>query len=73
MSGRLVYMNGEFVPEEDRNFFYIGMHYDPVPLYTHFYHWFDLAEVRDNPHKSPIRKGPLLYNIFDFLDTGGMK
>ena len=61
---------GEFVPEEDRNFFYIGMHYDPVPLYTHFYHWFDLAEVRDNPHKSPIRKGPLLYNIFDSKSEG---
>ena len=61
---------GEFVPEEDRNFFYIGMHYDPVPLYTHFYHWFDLAEARDNPHKSPIRKGPLLYNIFDSKSEG---
>ena len=61
---------GEFVPEEDRNFFYIGMHYDPVPLYSHFYHWFDLAEVRDNPHESPIRRGPLLYNIFDSKSEG---
>jgi hypothetical protein len=61
---------GEFVPEDERNFFYIGMHYDPVPLYTHFYHWFDLAEVRDNAHKSPIRRGPLLYNIFDSKSEG---
>ena len=61
---------GEFVPEDERNFFYIGMHYDPVPLYTHFYHWFDLAEARDNPHKSPIRRGPLLYNIFDSKSEG---
>ena len=61
---------GEFVPENERNFFYIGMHYDPVPLYSHFYHWFDLAEVRDNPHKSPIRRGPLLYNIFDSKSEG---
>ena len=61
---------GEFVSEEDRNFFYIGMHYDPVPLYSHFYHWFDLAEVRDNPHDSPIRRGPLLYNIFDSKSEG---
>ena len=37
---------GRFVKEEDRNFFLIGMHYDPVPLYSHFYHWFDLAEIR---------------------------
>ncbi len=61
---------GSFVKEEDRNFFLIGMHYDPVPLYSHFYHWFDLAEIRDNPHKSPIRRGPLLYNIFDSKSEG---
>jgi len=61
---------GEFVPEDQRNFFYIGMHYDPLPLYSHFYHWFDLAQVRDEPHKSPIRRGPLLYNIFDSKNEG---
>ena len=61
---------GTFVPEKDRNFFYIGMHYDPLPLYSHFYHWFDLAQVRDEPHKSLIRKGPLLYNIFDSKNEG---
>ena len=61
---------GNFVREENRNFFLIGMHYDPVPLYSHFYHWFDLAETRDNPHKSPIRRGPLLYNIFDSKSEG---
>ena len=61
---------GEFVPEDQRNFFYIGMHYDPLPLYSHFYHWFDLAQVRDEPHDSPIRRGPLLYNIFDSKNEG---
>ena len=61
---------GKFVPEKDRNFFYIGMHYDPLPLYSHFYHWFDLAQVRDEPNESIIRKGPLLYNIFDSKNEG---
>lgn len=61
---------GEFVPEDKRNFFLIGMHYDPVPLYCHFIHWFDLAQMRDEPHKSPIRRGPLLYNIFDSKNEG---
>ena len=61
---------GQFVPEDERNFFYIGMHYDPVPLYSHFIHWFDLAQVRDEPHESPIRRGPLLYNIFDSKNEG---
>jgi len=61
---------GEFVPEDKRNFFLIGMHYDPVPLYCHFIHWFDLAQIRDEPHESPIRRGPLLYNIFDSKNEG---
>ena len=61
---------GSFVPEDRRNFFTIGMHYDPVPLYSHFYHWFDLAQMEDDPHNSPIRRGPLLYNIFDSKSEG---
>ena len=55
---------GAFVPAESRNFFQIAMHYDPTTLYTHFYHWWDLARMREEPHPSPIRRGPLLYNIF---------
>ena len=61
---------GQFIPEDQRNFFSIGMHYDPVPLYSHFYHWFDLAQMRDEPHSSPIRREPLLYNIFDSKSEG---
>ncbi len=61
---------GEFVPEDERNFFWIAAHYDPTPLYTHFYHWWDLAQLRDEPHESPIRRGPLLYNIFDSRNEG---
>ena len=61
---------GQFVPADQRNFFSIGMHYDPLPLYSHFVHWFDLAQVRDEPHESPIRRGALLYNIFDSKNEG---
>lgn len=61
---------GTFQAKEKRNFFSIGMHYDPLPLYSHFYHWFDLAQVRDEPHPSLIRRGPLLYNIFDSKNEG---
>jgi hypothetical protein len=61
---------GRFVPEEERNFFRIGAHYDPLPLYTHFYHWFELAQMDNEPHESPIRRGPLLYNIFDSRNEG---
>jgi len=61
---------GSFVPEAQRNFFWIAAHYDPTPLYTHFYHWWDLAQMRDEPHASLIRRGPLLYNIFDSRAEG---
>lgn len=61
---------GEYVPKEKRNFFVIGEHYDPRPLYSHFYHWFELARMDTEPNKSEIRKGPLLYNIFDSRNEG---
>ncbi len=61
---------GEYVPVETRNFFAIATHYEPLTLYTHFYHWWDLARMRDEPHPSPIRRGPLLYNIWDSRAEG---
>ncbi len=61
---------GSFVPEETRNFFWITAHHDPRPLYSHFYHWFELARMDTEPHRSEIRRGPLLYNIFDSRNEG---
>jgi hypothetical protein len=61
---------GEFVPEDARHFFWIAAHYDPTPLYTHFYHWFELARMEREPHSSHVRQGPLLYNIFDSRNEG---
>jgi hypothetical protein len=61
---------GQFVPEATRNFFSIAAHLEPMTLYTHFYHWWDLAQMRETPHDSPIRRGPLLYNIWDSRAEG---
>ena len=61
---------GGFVPKDKRNFFWITAHYDQRPLYSHFYHWFELARMDTEPNKSEIRKGPLLYNIFDSRSEG---
>ncbi len=61
---------GTFIPVEVRNFFWIAAHFDPTPLYTHFYHWWELAQMREEPHASPIRRGALLYNIFDTRNEG---
>jgi hypothetical protein len=61
---------GAFVEKEKRNFFLITAHYDPAPLFTHFYHWFELARMDLAPHPSPVRQGALLYNIFDSRNEG---
>ena len=61
---------GSFSPEEERNFFAMATHREAMTLWTHFYHWWDLARIKTNPHPSPIRKGPLLYNIFDSRAEG---
>jgi len=61
---------GAFVPADTRNFFWITAHYDPAPLFTHFWHWFELARMDNEPHASPVRRGALLYNIFDSRNEG---
>ncbi len=61
---------GQFVSQETRNFFWIAAHYDQRPLYSHFYHWFELARMDNEPHASEIRREPLLYNIFDSRNEG---
>ena len=61
---------GKFIPESKRNFFWITAHYDPKPLYSHFFHWFELALMDIEPHQNEIRKKPLLYNIFDSRSEG---
>ena len=61
---------GSFVPKETRNFFWTAVHFEPTTLWTHFYHWFDLAQIKREPHSSPIRRGPLLYNIWDSRSEG---
>jgi hypothetical protein len=61
---------GKYIPKEKRHFFWITAHYDPRPLYSHFYHWFELAQMDKEPHQSEIRRHPLLYNIFDSHNEG---
>jgi hypothetical protein len=53
-----------FAPESSRNFFMQATQRDPIPLWTHLYHWWDNMRIRVAPHASPIRRGPLLYNVW---------
>ena len=70
MNRHCVHHKGEFVPKDKRHFFWITAHYDPRPLYSHFYHWFELAQMDIEPHKNEIRRGPLRYNIWDTRNEG---
>ena len=57
---------GSFTPSQGlRGFFSEITYRSPIVMRTHNYHWFDLARMRLEPNESPIRRTPLLYNIFD--------
>lgn len=61
---------GVYAPPETRNFFAQATHREPMTLWTHFYHWWDLARIKQHPTESPVRRGALLYNIFDSRAEG---
>ena len=60
---------GKFNPGP-REFFSEVDYRDPEVMRTHGYHWFDLAQMGHEPHADPIRRGPLLYNIFNTRTEG---
>ena len=62
---------GPFQPAAGPREFFDEVHYrDPEIMRTHDYHWIDLAMMEREPHPSPIRRDPLLYNIFDSRTEG---
>jgi hypothetical protein len=61
---------GDYTSRRPLEFFTEVDYRDPVLMRTHGYHWFDLARMRHDPHPSPIRRGALLYNIFDTRTEG---
>lgn len=54
----------DFAPAATRDFFMQATQRDPIPLWTHLYHWWDNARIRYAPHPSPIRRSALLYNVW---------
>ncbi len=62
---------GSFMPARGlRSFFSEVSYRGPIVMRTHDTHWIDLARMREEPHPSPIRRGPLLYNIWDARAEG---
>lgn len=53
-----------FAPAASRNFFMQATQRDPIPLWTHLYHWWDNMRIRVAPHANPIRREALLYNVW---------
>jgi hypothetical protein len=53
-----------------REFFGEVDYRDPMVMRTHGFHWFDKGEMAEEPHASVIRRGPLLYNIFNTRTEG---
>lgn len=61
---------GSWASPESRDFFAQVEHRDAVVMRCHGTHWFDLERMEKEPHPSPIRRGPLLYNIWDGRSEG---
>ena len=62
---------GGFVPPTRlRDFFTQIELRDSHPMRAHGMHWIDLARMAREPHSSPIRREPLLYNIWDMRAEG---
>jgi uncharacterized protein (DUF885 family) len=61
---------GNFVEPQQRNFFAIARHHEPMVLWCHWYHWFEVAQAVHEPHPQLARRGPLRYNIFDSRAEG---
>ena len=61
---------GSYTPKRPLEFFYEVDYRDPILMRTHGYHWFDLARMAHDPNPDPIRRGALLYNIFNTRTEG---
>ena len=73
MDAALRAVNGSFTPAEPdqiRNFFQEVIYRDPDAFRPHMHHWIELARMREDPHPSPIRSVPSLYNIYDARSEG---
>jgi hypothetical protein len=66
----LAAQTGDYVAPGERNFFSHVTALDPLPLLSHQTHWIELARLRYEPHPSPIRQQPPLFNIFEDRSEG---
>jgi uncharacterized protein (DUF885 family) len=60
---------GTFQPDAN-NFFFNTMMRNPLGLYSHSYHWIELARIRHEPNPSPIRSLTPVYDMYDSRSEG---
>jgi hypothetical protein len=62
---------GTFTPSDSIRGFFAEVDYrDPMPMRSHHFHWIDKAMQKNEPVASPIRREPLMHNIFDSRAEG---
>jgi uncharacterized protein (DUF885 family) len=67
----LDYFRGGFAPPDARRDFFARIEsLDPMPMKCHSMHWLDKQMMVKEPHPSPLRRVPLLYNIWDSRAEG---
>lgn len=67
----LDYFRGRFAPPDARRDFFAKVEsLDSMPMKCHSMHWLDKQLMANDPHPSPIRRVPLLYNIWDSRAEG---
>jgi hypothetical protein len=67
----LDYFRGGFAPPDARRDFFAKVEsLDSMPMKCHSMHWLDKQMMANDPHPSPIRRIPLLYNIWDSRAEG---
>jgi hypothetical protein len=59
-----------FAPPDSRDFFQQTVAREPLGLFSHDYHWIELARIKEEPNHSVIRRLPALYNMFDSRSEG---
>ena len=57
-------------PAAARDFFTQIEYRDSLPMKCHSVHWLEKQRMAQDPHPSPIRSAPLLYNIWDSRSEG---
>ena len=55
---------GGYTPPDQRNFFTHVTALDPLPLSSHQFHWIELARLKHEPNRDPIRATAPLFNIY---------